>query len=105
MLNDWHYVGAERFGSRYGENTLSAPAEPVAVLALNPLGFDARCRSGTLLLEDGSSRPLDLDRNDFLAHDRYYRLELPFAAQLESIALECRATNGRRVTIQVFASS
>jgi hypothetical protein len=105
LLNGWQLVGAERFTSHYGENRIAAPGQPIAALALRPVGRDARCRNGAVLLEDGSSRPLDLDRNDFLAHDEYYRLELPEAEPLEAIELECRATNGSRVLIQVFASS
>lgn len=106
LLNDWEYVGAERFGSHYAENRISGPEKAVAALALKPVGRDARCRSGAVLLEEGKSRALDLDRSDFLAHDQYYRLELPSAVPpLEAIELDCRATNGNRVTIQVFASS
>jgi hypothetical protein len=105
LVNGWQYVGAERFTSRYAENRIEGPEQPVAALALRPVGRDARCRNGAVLFEDGRSRALDLDRNDFLAHDQYYRLELPVAASLEAVELECRATNGARVLIQVFAAS
>lgn len=106
LVNGWKLVGTERFGSRYDENRLAVPESEIAALALRPVGRDARCRAGTLLLPNGKSRRLDLDRNDFLAHDRFHRLELPAeAASLDAIALECRATNGARVAIEVFAAS
>lgn len=104
LIHDWQLLGAERFGSRYAENRIAVAESGVTALALKPVGLDARCRAGTLLLAGGESRPLDLDRNDFLAHDRYHRLELPAGAAPEAVELECRATNGRRVTIQLFAA-
>jgi hypothetical protein len=106
LMHDWELVGGGRFQSRYEESRIQGPEAPVAALALKPVGRDARCRSGSVTFEGGKSRKLDLDRDDFLAHDLYYRLDLPAGTPpLEAIALECRATNGGRVMIQVFASS
>jgi hypothetical protein len=106
LMNDWALVGGKRFESRYAENRIEGPGAPVTALALKPLGRNARCRAGSVTFEDGTSRKLDLDRDDFLAHDLYFRLQLPAeASPLEAIDLECRATNGGRVMIQVFADS
>jgi hypothetical protein len=95
-----------RFQSRFEETEIAAPESGTVAVALMPLRFDARCRSAEAILPDGSSLPLALDRDDFLAHDQYNKVELPADARtLETLTLECRATNGGNVRMRVYASS
>jgi hypothetical protein len=105
-LNDWQYVGGRRFQSRYDQNNIPGPDQPVSALALMPIGNDARCRAAQAQLRDGRSLNLPLSRDVFLSHDQYNRVALPQAAhELESLSLDCRATNGGNVMIQVFAAN
>lgn len=104
--HDWRYVGGRRFASRYGESEIPAPGAPISALALMPVGHDARCRSAEMALADGRTVSLPLSRDIFLDHDRYNRVELPGGARAaETLRLDCRATNGGTVMIQLFAAS
>ena len=105
-LNDWNYFGGSRFQSRYSENQVAAPDAPVTALALMPMRMDARCRKAEAQLADGTTLPLPLSREDFLAHDQFNRIALPAEARdMASLRLECRATNGSNVMIRLFAAS
>jgi hypothetical protein len=106
LANRWTYVGEARFQSRYGEDEVIAPQGAVTAVALMPMRIDARCRSGEALLRNGRSLKLALDRETFLAHDQYNKVELPPSAHdLEALRLDCRATNGSAVRMRIYGAS
>lgn len=107
LFHGWHLVGLARFHSHFRQTEIAA-SDPgaAATLALMPVGVDARCTSAAVRFTGGKTEALDIDRNDFLQRNRYYKLSLANAADtLEGIDLTCRATDGNSVTMRVFSGS
>jgi hypothetical protein len=107
LFHRWQLVGLTRFRSHFVQTEIAA-AEPARAtsLALMPVGVDARCRSATARYADGKSEKLDIDRNDFLARNRYYKIALDGDdATLEGVELTCRATDGNSVVMRVFSGA
>jgi hypothetical protein len=107
LFHRWRLVGLTRFRSHFAQTQIAAARpEAAATLALMPVGVDARCRSATARYADGKTEKLDIDRNDFLARNRYYKIALDGKdATLEGVDLTCRATDGNSVVMRIFSGT
>ncbi len=101
----WELVGTERFeGRRDRETSVTGwKGRRVQTVALKPVDANARCRDITANFANGQSRKLDLPRGNFLAQGQFQQMDLPGDVRdLNSLSMRCRATDARRVSIQVF---
>jgi hypothetical protein len=108
MVNDWHYLGTEKFsGRRDRENSFAGwGGRRIDAVALKPVGADARCSRVVAHFRNGQVRPLDVNRGNVLQQGQYYKLDLPGGIRnLESLSLRCRPLNDRNVNIQIFTSN
>lgn len=101
----WQLVSTERFEGRNDIETSVAGwrGRRVESIALKPLDANARCRQVTAHFGNGNARDLDLPRGNYLRQGRLQQIDLPGDARnLRSVTMRCRATDARRVAIQVF---
>jgi hypothetical protein len=104
-MNNWRYIGQESFeGRRDSENAFTGwRGRNVDSIALKPLDANARCSRVTATFGNGRARDLNVDNGDRMRQGQYYKINLPGDNRnLTSLNLRCRATDARRVTIQIF---
>jgi hypothetical protein len=104
-VNNWRYVGQESFEGRHdGESAFTGwRGRKIDSVALKPLDASARCSRVAATFGNGRTRDLNVDNGDFMRQGEYYKIDLPGDRRdLTSLHLRCRATNARRVTIQIF---
>lgn len=103
--NNWQLVGTESFeGRNDSENSFTGwRGRNVESVALKPLDADARCSRVVAHFGNGREQPLNLDNGGNLRRGMFYKLDLPGRSRdLNSISLRCRATDARKVTMQIF---
>jgi hypothetical protein len=106
-VNNWQYVGQERFeGRRDSESAFTGwRGRSTNAIALKPLDASARCSRVTARFHNGRTRDLNVNNGDFMRQGQYYKIDLPGDQRnLTSLNLRCRATDARRVTVQIFTS-
>ena len=107
MANDWRLIGSEAFEGRNDSESSFAGRQGMRIdsIALKPLDADARCSRVTATFSNGRSQNLALRNGDLLSREQFEKLDVPGDMRnLRSLDLRCRATNARRVTIQIFTS-
>lgn len=107
LFHGWRLMGLTRFHSHFRQTQIAASETGSAsVLALMPVGVDARCSSAAANFADGKTVALNIDRDDFLQRNRYYKLRLADGTPLlSSVELTCRATDGNSVIMRVFSGT
>ena len=106
-VNNWQYVGQESFeGRRDSENVFTGwRGRSINAIALKPLDASARCSRVTAMFKNGRTRNLNVNNVDYMRQGQYYKIDLPGDQRnLTSLNLRCRATDARRVTVQIFTS-
>jgi len=106
-VNNWQMVGHESFEGRNDSEmtNVGLRGRHVDAIALMPVNADARCSSVTARFDNGRSQKLALRNGDFLRRGAYTQVDLPGNYRnLDGIALRCRATNARSVTINIYTS-
>ena len=104
-VNNWQLVGTESFEGRNDrENSFTGwRGRNVDSVALKPLDADARCSRIVAHFGNGHDQVLNVNNGDNLRRGMYYKLDLPGRDRdLNSISLRCRATDARKVTMQIF---
>ncbi|HEY8949627.1 MAG TPA: hypothetical protein VIM56_12140 [Rhizomicrobium sp.] len=104
-MNNWRYVGQESFeGRRDRESAFTGwRGRNIDSIALKPLDANARCSRVTAMFGNGRTQDLNVNGGDFMRQGQYYKVDLPGDRRnLTSLNLRCRATDARRVTIQIF---
>lgn len=104
-MNNWRYIGQESFeGRRDSENAFTGwRGRNVDSIALKPLDASGRCSRVTATFGNGRTRDLNVDNGDRMRQGQFYKVNLPGGNRnLRSLNLRCRATDARRVTIQIF---
>ncbi|MBN9587501.1 MAG: hypothetical protein BGN85_04230 [Alphaproteobacteria bacterium 64-11] len=107
MANDWRYLESVSFeGRRDRENSFAGwRGQDVDAVALKPLDADARCSRVTARFGNGRTQTLNVNNGDYLRRGQFYKLDLPGRVRdLRSLNMRCRASDARRVTIQIFTS-
>lgn len=107
VVNDWHYLGKASFeGRNDSESTFAGwRGRGTDALALKPIDASARCSRITATFANGRSRVLNLHNGDYLRQGEYNAVDLPGDKRnLTSLIMKCRATDARRVTIQIYTS-
>jgi hypothetical protein len=106
-INNWRYLDSVTFeGGRDRENSFAGwKGRDVDAVALKPLNADARCSRVNARFNNGRTQTLNVNNGDYLRRGQYYKLDLPGRARdLRSLSMQCRASNARQVTIQIFTS-
>jgi hypothetical protein len=106
-VNNWRYVGQKSFeGRRDSESAFTGwRGRDTNAIALKPLDASARCSRVTATFKNGRTRVLNVNNGDFMRQGQYYKIDLPGNQRnLTSLNLRCRATDARRVTMQIFTS-
>lgn len=107
VINNWQLVDAVHFEGR-GDHERSFTGwngRRADAVALKPLNADARCSRVTAHFRNGWTKRLPLNRGDYLARGRFHEIDLPGrVSDLRRLDLNCRATDARQVTIQIFTS-
>lgn len=104
-MNNWRYAGQVRFeGRRDHESAFTGwRGRNTDAIALKPLDASARCSRVTAMFGNGRARDLNVNNGDYMRQGQYYKLDLPGDRRnVTSLNLRCRATDARRVTIQIF---
>ena len=102
---NWQYLGDTQFvGNNDSDNAFGRwQGRTVSTVALKPLNASARCSRVIASFGNGSTQTLDVNRGDYLNQGQFYPLDLRGDRRnLVNLALRCRATNARAVTIQIF---
>lgn len=106
-INDWKYAGDARFeGRNDSESTFTGwRGRNSDAIALKPLDANARCSQATATFANGNTQNLALHNGDVLRQGEFNSLDLPGDKRnVTSLYLKCRATDARRVTIQIYTS-
>lgn len=106
-INDWKYAGDARFEGRDdSESTFTGwRGRNSDAIALKPLDANARCSRVTATFANGSTQNLAIHNGDMLRQGEFNSLDLPGDKRnVTSLYMKCRATDARRVTIQIFTS-
>ncbi len=106
-VNNWQYIGQESFeGRRDSESAFTGwRGRNTTSIALKPLDASARCSRVTVMFGNGRTQNLNVNNGDYMRQGQYYKLDLPGDRRnLTSLNLRCRATDARRVTVQIFTS-
>ena len=104
-VNDWQYLGKADFVSRSDSDTTFAGwrGHGSDSIALKPIGADARCSQITATFDNGRTQNLALHNGDMLRQGTFNGVDLPGDRRnVASLYLKCRATDARRVTIQIY---
>lgn len=104
-VNNWRYVGQVSFEGRRDRETAFTGwrGRNVDSIALKPLDANARCSRVSAVFGNGRARILDVDSSDHMRQGQFYKVNLPGDHRnLTSLNLQCRATDARRVTVQIF---
>ncbi|HSM94586.1 MAG TPA: hypothetical protein VLT91_00980 [Rhizomicrobium sp.] len=104
-MNDWSYAGQVRFVGRHDDEQVFTGwrGRNTDSIALKPVNAGARCRRVTATFGNGRTRELDVNNGDYMRQGQFYKLDLPGDRRnVTSLNLRCRATDARRVTIQIF---
>ena len=104
-VNNWQYVGQESFEGRHDSESAFTGwrGRNTDAIALKPLDASARCSRVTAMFGNGRARDLNVNNGDYMRQGQYYKLDLPGDRRnVTSLNLRCRATDARRVTIQIF---
>lgn len=105
VANNWKYAGQVSFEGRHDRESAFTGwrGRNVDSIALKPLDADARCSRVSAVFGNGRARDLDVDSADRMRRGMFYKVDLPGDRRnLRSLNLLCRATDARRVTIQIF---
>jgi hypothetical protein len=106
-INDWKYAGDASFEGRGdSESTFTGwRGRNSDAIALKPLDASARCSRLTATFSNGNTQNLALHNGDVLRQGEFNAVDLPGDRRnVTSLYLKCRATDARRVTIQIFTS-
>lgn len=106
-VNNWQYTGQVSFeGRRDSESAFTGwRGRNTTSVALKPLDASARCSRVTAMFGNGRTQNLDVNNGDYMRQGQYYKIDLPGDQRnLTSLNLRCRATDARRVTVQIFTS-
>jgi len=104
---DWKYLGQERFDGRDDREQVFVgwSGRGSEKIALKPVGADARCSHVSAKFGNGQEQTLAIHNGDKLTKGLYHTLDLPGDRRnVTSLSMQCRATNARSVTIQVYTS-
>jgi hypothetical protein len=107
-VNNWRLAGQVSFeGRRDSESAFTGwRGHDVDSIALKPLDASARCSRVTAMFGNGRARVLNVDSGDHMRRGQFYKVNLPGDHRdLRSLNLRCRATDARRVTMQIFTGS
>lgn len=105
IANNWKYAGQVSFeGRRDRESAFTGwRGRNVDSIALKPLDANARCSRVSAVFGNGRARNLNVNGGDHMRRGMFYKVDLPGDRRnLRSLNLLCRATDARRVTIQIF---
>jgi hypothetical protein len=106
-VNNWQYIGQESFEGRHDSESAFTGwrGRNTNAIALKPLDASARCSRVTAMFKNGRTRDLNVNNGDYMRKGQYYKIDLPGEQRnLTSLNLQCRATDARRVTVQIFTS-
>jgi hypothetical protein len=106
-VNNWQYVGQESFEGRHDSESAFTGwrGRNTNAIALKPLDASARCSRVTAMFKNGRTRDLNVNNGDFMRQGQFYKIDLPGDQRnLTSLNLRCRATDARRVTVQIYTS-
>jgi hypothetical protein len=106
-VNNWQYAGQVSFeGRRDRESAFTGwRGRNTDTVALKPLDASARCSRVTATFGNGRTQSLNVNNGDYMRQGQYYKLDLPGDRRnLTSLNMRCRATDARRVTVQIFTS-
>jgi len=106
-INHWKYLGEESFEGRNDSETAFAgwQGRGSDAVALMPTNANARCSQVKATFDNGNSQVLAIHNGDYMSKGMYYKLDLPGDRRnIASLSMRCRATDARRVTIQIFTS-
>jgi hypothetical protein len=107
LINNWQYAGEVRFEGRGDSESVFTGwrGRGSDAIALKPVDANARCSRITASFERRPPRPLNLHNGDFLRQGEFNAVDLPGDKRnITSLSLNCRATDARRVTIQIYTS-
>jgi hypothetical protein len=107
VANNWQYLGKASFVGRHDSDTTFAGwrGRGSDAIALKPLNADARCSQVTATFENGRTQNLAIHNGDYLHQGMYSSVDLPGDRRnVTSLYLKCRATDARRVTIEIYTS-
>jgi hypothetical protein len=103
--NNWRYAGQVSFEGRHDRESAFTGwrGRNVDSIALKPLNANARCSRVSAVFGNGRARDLNVDNGDRMRRGMFYKIDLPGDRRnLTSLNLFCRATDARRVTIQIY---
>jgi len=105
-VNNWQYAGDARFEGRDSETTFTGwRGRNSDSIALKPVDASARCSRVTATFANGRTQDLAIRNGDVLQQGEYRKLDLPGDRRnVTSLYMKCRATDARRVTIQIYTS-
>lgn len=107
VVNNWQYAGDARFeGRRDSESTFTGwRGKGSDAIALKPTDANARCSQVTAMFANGRTQNLAAHNGDLLRQGEFNSLDLPGDHRnVTSLFMKCRATDSRRVTIQIYTS-
>jgi hypothetical protein len=101
---DYELLASRDFGDLNRRTLMLDQTRPVAAIALQPVGADARCRNVSAQFEDGTSSSAIPNDGASLREGRIYRTYIGGGNRdLDSVNLTCEAANGDHVKINVYA--
>ncbi|HEY0301605.1 MAG TPA: hypothetical protein VGC36_09745 [Rhizomicrobium sp.] len=106
-VNDWKYAGDARFEGRGdSESTFTGwRGRGSDAIALKPIDANARCSQVTATFANGATQNLAVHNGDVLRQGEFNAVDLPGDRRnVTSLYLKCRATDARRVTVQIYTS-
>ncbi|HWC62780.1 MAG TPA: hypothetical protein VG501_04095 [Rhizomicrobium sp.] len=101
---DFELLASRDFGDLNRRTLMLDQTRPVAAIALEPVGADARCHNVSALFDDGTTSSAIPNDGDNLREGRMYRTYIGGGNRdLDSVNLTCEAANGDHVRINVYA--